>query len=57
MLLLYTLTPKTKLTAAQVLQVARNMKAHIVTQARRILNSLHVGLVTPKSFTMLSDIC
>lgn len=57
MLLLYTLTPKTKLTAAQVLQVARNMKAHIVTHARDILNSLHMGLVTPKSFTMLSDIC
>lgn len=57
MLLLYTLTPKTKLTAAQMLQVARNMKAHIVTQAGHIFNSLHMGLVTPKSFTMLSDIC
>lgn len=57
MLLLRTLTPKTKLTAAQMLPVARNMKAHIVRQAGRIFNSLHVGLVMPKSFTMLFDIC
>lgn len=56
MLQLYAQTPKTKLTAAQMLTAARNRNTRIWSQAG-LSASCTWGWGTPKPFITLSDIC
>lgn len=57
MLQLYAQTPKTQLTAAQMLTAARNRNTQIWSQAGHISASCTWGWGTPKPFTALSSIC